>query len=191
MKKSQAAGLAAICFIAGILVGLLWAAYKGPPPGLEAENRQISASSDPARMRAIQDRLADLKARIKAQPGQVDLYVEAGNLLFDNELHQQAIAYYEQALELGGENPDVLTDCAISYRQIDQSDKTLEMLRRARKTDPRHVNSALNLGIVLFHDFKDKQGALTAWREYLNLAPEGDRAEMIRRVVAQIEAELK
>ncbi|MBF0527925.1 MAG: tetratricopeptide repeat protein [Deltaproteobacteria bacterium] len=201
IKKSTAALITVAAFILGVVTGLFIAAYKGPPPGLTAgsmppkgpmaSNSQTNLDENPVQMAEVQSQLTALKEKIKANPAQVELYVEAGNLLFDHNLHEQAITYYEQALEIGGENPDILTDAGISYRHLGKSQKAVDFFRRARKANSKHENSALNLGIVLFHDLKDNKAALEAWRDYLALNPQGQRADMIRRVVKQIEEEQK
>lgn len=193
MKKSNALFLCLAVFILGFLAGLLWASYKGPPPGLErqARHEHQPQTAGPAETDQAWAQLAELEARIKAAPDQVRLYVQAGNLLFDHEMYQRAAEYYEQALELGLKDPDVLTDAGVCYRRLDQPNKAAGFFRRARQADPAHETSALNLGIVLFHDLGDKKGALKAWREYLALNPKGRRADMIRQVVARLETEVK
>lgn len=194
IKRTTAILITAVAFVVGVFTGLFWAAYKGPPPGLTKGAMTPpgqTASADSAPMVELQTRLATIQEQIKANPGKTVLYVEAGNLLFDHDQHESAIKYYEQALEIGGDNADVLTDAGISYRHIGQSPKAVELFRRARKADPKHENSALNLGVVQFHDLKDHKAALEAWREYLALNPQGPRADMIRRVVKQIEEEQK
>ena len=93
--------------------------------------------------------------------------------MMDHEQYDQALAYYQQALEIGGPQPDLLTDMGVCYRRMGNPGKAVEAFRQARKLDPRHENSALNLGIVLFHDLGQKEEALAAWREYLELNPGG------------------
>ena len=171
MKKPNAILLVLAAFILGIVTGLFIAAYKGPPPGLErgAMNRIPEIRPDSG----IHAKLEAVQEKIKASPKSIPLYVEAGNLLMDHEQYDQALAYYQQALEIGGPQPDLLTDMGVCYRRMGNPGKAVEAFRQARKLDPRHENSALNLGIVLFHDLGQKEEALAAWREYLELNPGG------------------
>ena len=193
MKKTNVIIFCFIFFVLGFVSGLFWASYKGPPPGLEsaAQPKPMGTKTPPetADMAKVQQELKDIQAAIKANPSQTDLYVRAGNVLFDQELNVQALHYYEQALEIGGPNADILTDAGICYRRLGQPEKAVEYFKKARAIDPKHALSALNLGIVLFHDLQDRKQALAAWRDYLALAPQGERADMIRKVVSQIEAE--
>lgn len=189
MKRSSAMLMAFVTLIIGFIAGLMWAAYKGPPPMPQQATGAPPAAPAPASVdpAEFQSRLEALQDQIKAKPDDVNLYVQAGNLSFDHEQYQEAVRYYEQALELGGQNPNVLSDIGVSYRRLGQPEKAVEYLTRARQVDPTHETSALNLGIVLFHDLQDHPAALKVWREYLALNPQGPRVDMIRRVVEQLE----
>ncbi len=193
MKKSNAFLLALFTFMLGYVAGLMWAAYKGPPPMPRQQHAEAPAAPQANKAGASQDgqelqtRITALKEKIKAKPDDLGLYVEAGDLLFEHEMFQDAAGYYEQAVELGLPDPDVFNDLAICYRRLGDPKKAVEYFRRARTIDPQHQNSALNMGIVYFHDLQDNQEAIKVWKEYLALNPEGERAEMIRRVVAQLE----
>jgi hypothetical protein len=49
--------------------------------------------------------------------------------------------------------------------------------------DANHLNSRYNLGVVLFHDVNDKEGAIRAWEDFLQVEPKGERAEQVKRMV--------
>lgn len=189
MKRSRAALAVGAALILGFVAGLFFAAYKGGPP-LPARAPAPQTESLPAPSHDVEAELAALEKRLQAEPENAALLVDAGNFCFDHELYTRAIEYYQQALEVGGENPNVLTDLGISYRRTGRPEKAVALFRRARKADPGHAFSALNLGVVLLHDLNDQEGALQAWREYLALEPQGQSAEMIRRVVARLESQL-
>lgn len=178
-----------ISFVIGVGVGLGWAAYKGAPAGLEAPHQPrgvVEAPREPDQMGSVQAQLEKFQEQIRENPGDPVAYVQAGNLLYDNDLFEKALEYYNKAIEIGGENADVLTDAGICHRRLGRPEKAVEYFRRARKADPNHRNSAYNLGVVLLHDLKDKEAAAEAWREFLKLEPEGERATMIRRVIDQL-----
>ncbi|MEW5725593.1 MAG: tetratricopeptide repeat protein [Thermodesulfobacteriota bacterium] len=192
IKKSTTIVLVAAALIAGFIGGVFFSTFSRPAPGLGDRNAPLSLNPPPKQdgeeARALKAELTALEEAIRKDPQNVRLYIQAGNLLFDHDVDDEALPFYDRALEIGGENPDVLTDAGICWRRLGDSAKAVEYFRRARKADPKHGNSALNLGIVLFHDLQDTKGALEAWREYLLLNPQGERAEMIRRVVSQIES---
>ncbi|NTW92148.1 MAG: tetratricopeptide repeat protein, partial [Methanoregulaceae archaeon] len=86
------------------------------------------------------------------------------------------------------DNPDVRTDMGIMYRKLGQFDKALEEFKKAAQTDPKHVNSRYNIGLVLLHDKQDMKGAINAWEEYLKVDPNSERAQRIRAQIEKMKA---
>jgi tetratricopeptide (TPR) repeat protein len=117
--------------------------------------------------------------------------VELGNLYFDSDRPQEAIEVYRQYLAIKPDNPDVRTDMGIMYRKLGQFDRALEEFRKATQSDPKHVNSRYNIGVVLLHDKQDIKGAIKAWEEYLRVDPNSERAERIRDQIEKIKKMVK
>jgi tetratricopeptide (TPR) repeat protein len=72
----------------------------------------------------------------------------------------------------------------IMYRALGDFDRAIEEFKKVAQSDPKHVNSRYNIGIVLLHDKGDIKGAIKAWEEYLKVDPKGEKPERVR---AQIE----
>jgi tetratricopeptide (TPR) repeat protein len=72
----------------------------------------------------------------------------------------------------------------IMYRKLGQFDRAIEEFRKAAQSDPKHMNSRYNIGLVLLHDKQDIKGAIKAWEEYLKVDPNSEKAQRTR---AQIE----
>jgi len=125
-----------------------------------------------------------LKEIVKKDPKNLPAWVELGNLYFDTDQPKEAIDAYSHYLAVKPDNPDVRTDMGIMYRKLGQFDKALEEFRKAARSDPKHVNSRYNIGLVLLHDKQDIQGAIKAWEEYLKVDPNSERAQ---RIKAQME----
>ncbi|MBM4305241.1 MAG: tetratricopeptide repeat protein [Deltaproteobacteria bacterium] len=70
------------------------------------------------------------------------------------------------------------------YRQLGNFDWAIEEFKKAAQSDPKHINSRYNIGIVLLHDKQDVRGASKAFEEYLKVDPDSERA---RRLRAQVE----
>jgi tetratricopeptide (TPR) repeat protein len=68
----------------------------------------------------------------------------------------------------------------IMYRKLGQFDKAIEEFRKAAQSDPKHVNSRYNIGLVLLHDKQDIKGAVNGWEDYLRVDPNSERAQRIR-----------
>ena len=125
-----------------------------------------------------------LKEIVKKDPKNLPAWVELGNLYFDTDQPKEAIEAYSRYLAVKPDNPDVRTDKGIMYRKLGEFDKAIEEFREAALSDPKHINSRYNIGLVFLHDKKDVQGAIKAWEEYLKVDPNSERAQ---RIKAQIE----
>ncbi len=77
----------------------------------------------------------------------------------------------------------MLTDLGIAYRRTGKAQEAIEAFRKAAQVDASHLNSRYNLGVVLFHDLNDREGAIRAWEDFLQIAPSGERAERVKGMV--------
>jgi len=59
------------------------------------------------------------------------------------------------------------------------------------QSDPNHINSRYNIGIVLLHDKQDIKGAIKAWEEYLKVDSKSERAERIKEQIDKIKKMVK
>jgi len=193
MKKETVILIVVIAFLVGFISGATVAILRGTkgaekiamvqkpqmaPPG-------AAAPAPPARdQMETASQIQTLKEIVKKDPKNLPAWVELGNLYFDTDQPKEAIEAYSQYLAVKPDNPDVRTDMGIMYRKLGQFDKALEEFRKAARSDPKHVNSRYNIGLVLLHDKQDMQGAIKAWEEYLKVDPNSEKAQRIR---AQIE----
>ena len=132
----------------------------------------------------VASQIQTLKEIVEKDPKNLPAWVELGNLYFDSDQPKEAIEAYSHYLAVKSENPDVRTDLGIMYRKLGQFDKALEEFRMAARSDPKHINSRYNIGLVLLHDKGDIKGAIKAFEDYLKVDPNSERAQRIR---AQIE----
>ena len=139
---------------------------QGPPPAEVASKIQV------------------LKDIVQKDPKNLAAWVELGNLYFDSQKPNEAIQAYSQYLAAKPDNPDVRTDMGIMYRSLGDFDRAIEEFRKAAQSDPKHVNSRYNIGLVLLHDKQDIKGAIKAWEDFLKVDSKSERAQ---RISAQIE----
>jgi cytochrome c-type biogenesis protein CcmH/NrfG len=176
-------------FIGGATVGILWMT-KGTEKTAMVQKPQMALPGAPAPAPPVRDtieaasQVQTLKEIVKKDPKNLPAWVELGNLYFDTDQPKEAIEAYSHYLAVKPDNPDVRTDMGIMYRKLGQFDKALEEFRKAARSDPKHVNSRYNIGLVLLHDKQDMQGAIKAWEEYLRVDPNSEKSQRIR---AQIE----
>lgn len=202
MKKETVILMVVVAFLIGFITGVTVAILRGTkgaekvamvqkpqmaPPGAPAP--ALPAPAPPARNPVeVASQIQTLKEIVKKDPKNLPAWVELGNLYFDSDQPKEAIEAYSRYLAVKPDNPDVRTDMGIMYRKLGQFDKALEEFRKAAKSDPKHVNSRYNIGLVLLHDKQDMKGAVNAWEEYLKVDPNSERAQRIRAQIEKMKA---
>ena len=196
-----------IALAAGLVVGLLVgyqlgssgreearpATAFGPPPGSNpfrggqapfpgAQPQAPTTHMDQERRIAVSQQI------VARDPKNVQAWIQLGNDYFDTHRPQQSIEAYGKALELDPNNPDVLTDQGVMYRELKQFDKALANFKKASQVRPDHVQSLFNIGVVYENDLKDSAKALAAWEKVVQAAPASPQAADARRAIAEIKA---
>ena len=196
MKKETVILLVVIAFLVGFISGATVAILRGTKgaekpamvqkpqmalPGAQIPSPSVPGSAPPARDSIeVASKINTLKEIVKNDPKNLPALVELGNLYFDTDQPKEAIEAYSRYLAIKPDNPDVRTDMGIMYRKLGQFDKAIEEFRKAAQSDPKHVNSRYNIGLVLLHDKQDIKGAVKAWEDYLRVDPNSERAQRIR-----------
>lgn len=116
--------------------------------------------------------IAELEKKTAQNPGDANSWIELGNLYFDSGLPPKAINAYQQALNIAPQNPDVLVDMGIMYREEKNFEKALECFRKAAAINPGHINAIFNEGVVLNTDLHKHDEAARAWSRILELNPD-------------------
>lgn len=121
-----------------------------------------------------------LKRMVQDDPSNVAAFVRLGNLHYDIQMWDQAVGYYERAIELEPDNPDVITDLGICYRGLGQYEKALEMFDMANGVKPDHHQSLFNVVIVAGFDLKQWDRAEAALRALEAMNPKPPRTDELR-----------
>jgi cytochrome c-type biogenesis protein CcmH/NrfG len=124
---------------------------------------------------------------VAKDPKLVGVWIQLGNDYFDSRQHQKAIDAYGRALALAPNNPDVLTDQGVMYRDTGRFDEAIANFEKAGAIDPRHAQSAYNLGVVWANDKHDAARASAAFKKVISIAPASPQAGEARRALADIE----
>jgi len=204
MKKETVILLVVIAFLVGFISGATVAILRGTKgaekpamvqkPQMALPGAQIPSPSVPGSAPSARDsievasKINTLKEIVKNDPKNLPALVELGNLYFDTDQPKEAIEAYSRYLAIKPDNPDVRTDMGIMYRKLGQFDKAIEEFRKAAQSDPKHVNSRYNIGLVLLHDKQDIKGAVKAWEDYLRVDPNSERAQRIRGQIEKMKA---
>ncbi len=197
MKKETVILIAVIAFLVGFISGATVAVLRGTK-GAEkttvVQKPQMAPPAAPAPAPPAREsieatsQIQTLKEIVKKDPKNLPAWVELGNLYFDTDQPKEAIDAYSHYLAAKPNNPDVRTDMGIMFRKLGQFDEALEEFRKAAQTDPKHINSRYNIGLVLLHDKQDIKGAIKAWEEYLKVDPDSERAKRIRSQIEKMKS---
>ena len=166
-KRGVSYGIVVLAFAAGILSGVLLTLYKtGGDPPADLHNHAEDKSSA-----GVSDQIAALEFKMSQNPGDIQGWIQLGNLCFDSDLPEKSIAAYEKALALNPGNADVLTDQGVMYRKAGKFDQAIQNFDKAVAVNPKHEIARFNKGIVLMHDLNNPKGAIQAWEELLAVNP--------------------
>jgi len=138
-----------------------------------------------------QQRIAEAEKIVARDPKNLQAWVQLGNDYFDTGQPQKAINAYAKALELKPDNPNVLTDQGVMYRQMKQFDLAIANFEKAQRIDPNHLQSQYNLGLVYAEDLKQPDKAIKAWNRFLELDSTSPTAQQIKGMIEQLKASPK
>jgi cytochrome c-type biogenesis protein CcmH/NrfG len=173
VSRSALCLTAVLCVLLGVYLGTLLPAFHGAKELASSvqQSRPRQASSPVGPSAESDSRLKELEEAVRKNPQDLRAWIQLGNRHFDDERPREAIRAYERALSIKGDNPDVLTDMGIMYRQLGEFDRAMEHFTQASRINPLHEQSRFNLGVVLF-DLDRKEEARKAWRALVGINPE-------------------
>lgn len=174
--KKETVLLVVIALVVGLLVGIL--VTKG---GRSKESARVATSGAPAAPTVnSQEQIRILQDLVAREPGNRNAWVQLGHLYFDSNQPALSVDAYDKALAIDANDPDVLTDQGVMFRQLGWFDKAIDNFERASRIRPNHPQSLFNLGVVYRYDLNDFPRAIEAWSRFLDINPTGPGAEQIR-----------
>jgi tetratricopeptide (TPR) repeat protein len=152
-----------------------------PPQGMPGGMPQAAAPSP-----EVFQRIEMNQKLVAKDPKLVGVWIQLGNDYFDTRQQQKAIDAYGKALALNPNNPDVLTDQGVMYRDLGRFDEAIANFEKSAKIDPSHVQSSYNLGVVWSNDKHDTAKAAAAFNRVISIAPNSPQAGEARRALAEM-----
>ena len=172
--------LIVVALAIGALAGVIFTnTKKETAPG----NQSVA----PAPLIDYQQNIKNLEMLLTKEPNNRNALVQLGHNYFDSDQPMKAVETYDKALNIDGNDPDVLTDQGVMYRRIGWFDKAIKNFEKANELNPQHLQSLYNLGIVYRDDLEDKNNAKKAWTRYLEIAPIGKNSDRIRTMIDHME----
>lgn len=107
--------------------------------------------------------IQQLRDFVEKNPNDASAVRQLADLNFNISNWQRAQELYNHYLELKPNDPDVMTDLGITYRETQQFDKALDLFRRSKQVAPDHWQSLYNEVVVLMDMKKnDEAGQVMA-----------------------------
>jgi cytochrome c-type biogenesis protein CcmH/NrfG len=143
-----------------------------------------TASMD--QIKGIADTQAAVKLeQLKADPNNVALLNELGNIYYDSKQYPTAIEYYSRSLKLQPKDADVRTDMATAYWFTGDADTAISEFNKSLSYEPSKSNTLFNLGIVKWQGKHDAQGAVAAWQKLLDTNPNYENKAKVLELIAE------
>ena len=167
-----------VALVVGLLVGII-VGNKGGDSGSSTSSSAAPPSAQ-APVANYDQNIKMLKGVVEQEPENRNAWVQLGNNYFDSNRFIEAVEAYDKALALEGNDPNVLTDQGIMFKNLGWFDRAVENFTKANQINPSHPQSLFNLGLVYRYDLKDFPKAIEAWEKFLQLSPSGQAADQVR-----------
>jgi cytochrome c-type biogenesis protein CcmH/NrfG len=188
---TQAYLLAAFCLFLGVALGYL---FRGSASVAKAQATASTSAQpgsaqqqqpDPNAQAALAQAAAPLIEAVNKDPKDFDSLVKLGNLYYDGQQYATAIQYYERALMIHPDNPDVRTDMGTAYWYTGNAEKALAAMEASLKYRPGHPQTLFNLGWVRWQGKQDPKGAIEAWQQLLKANPDYPQKQQVEQYIAK------
>jgi len=150
----------------------------GVPPPMMAQ---------PQGMSEVGARIEAAKQALLKDPKNVKLWIALGNDYFDTHQAQLSVDAYAKALELQPDDPDVLTDQGVMYRELKSYDRAIANFEKAAKINPRHLQSLYNAGVVYGFDLHNTAKAMDAFNRVIAVDPTSSQAVQARTAMKEFQ----
>ena len=126
-------------------------------------------------------RINQLRRDLDQNPGDMAAAVELADIYQRAGMWDQAAGFYEQALEIEAEHPQLLVNLGLCYRGLGRFEDALVSFEEAIRLDPENWQSLFNTVVVAALDLQHFEVALRAMEalEAMPTAPGGPEHEQL------------
>jgi len=171
-SESIAYVIAGICFgiILGWVIGTQQARRAGsaPAPTTAATQPASGSTAQQQAPKLDEGRVQALSTILKSDPKNVNATIQLGNVYFDAERWDDAIKWYEKAVELDPRNADAHVNLGRLLQERGRVEEAVLQYEEALRLSPKHAPAAYNLGTAL-EDLKRTNAAIAAYRRAIAL----------------------
>lgn len=133
------------------------------------------------------EKIAAFQQRVQQNPKDVEALLGLATIYQENGQLTLAIPYLEQVIVIDPAQKDVYMRLANLYMNNDVLDYqgATTVLIKLTSVDPENPDVYLKLGIAQ-RELGQIEAAILAWQKYLQLAPNGDMADVVREQIATL-----
>lgn len=201
--KKETLITALVFFVLGCITGYVFKAQKSPSeavaeagsasaPGIQggapAETTEASANPGttadlPAGHPAISDPavVQTLEQQAAQNPQDPAPALQLANYLHDHVDYNQAIVWYQKALQLDPKNVNASTDLGTCYFNLGRFDEALQQFQHSLTIDPRHQPTLYNLVVVNMEGKHDYKSAERFWQILYRLNPSYPNLDQLKQ----------
>ena len=172
-----------------IMAWIVWSERQVPVTP-SADTTPATPASSILRPTLDQAQVAALEAAIKKDPAGRESHVALANAYFRAHSFEEAIPWYERALDMGLGDVESSTNLGMSYFYAGSVERAVEQLDRSLEVVPDHAQTWFSLGIVRAFGLGDLEGAIEAWERVIKVAPDGPEARAAREALTRVPSEL-
>ena len=199
-----------IGLMAGLALGYIFAEQQPIPPGkalrlgagssssqaagMPEGHPPVDAVGDASEARFFQQQIAEIQGLMAQSPDDPGLMTSMGDAYFElarattkPEHWQQSRDWYEKAIAAGRANdPNLMTDLAVVYRNLQQHQRSLDLLDQAIAVDDDHWQAWFNKVIILNFDLHDHEAARDAFRRLEAIAADNPEVPDLTRIQQEV-----
>jgi tetratricopeptide (TPR) repeat protein len=134
------------------------------------------------------DRAAELRQALDRDPENPEILMDLGNLYYDRQDWDKAIALYEKARRKAPKNPNLLSDLGAAHRNRGEFDLAIAYFQKAREADPNQWQALLNWTLVEAFDRNDRKAAQPLLDEVKKRYPEIPGLDRVQAQISSLPA---
>jgi tetratricopeptide (TPR) repeat protein len=163
----------------GIAVGYILGERQAVPPApslppatqggaLPDGHPPVDEAAQAANQR-LQQQVSEIQGLLNTSPDDPGLMAAMGNAFFDAQQWEDARVWYERSLQAAPGDPNVLTDLAVVYRNLKESERAVQLLDEVLAGHPEHWQALYNKVVILQFDLHQHDEAGAALRSLQEL----------------------
>jgi len=129
-----------------------------------------------------------LEQQVAANPQDPVPTLKLADYLYDQGEFEQAIRWYQKAVDLDPRNVDASTDLGTCYFNIGKADDALRQFQHSLTIQPRHQPTLYNIVVVNLEGTHDYKAARDAWETLHRLNPSYPKIDALKQKLDEASA---